>query len=543
MRFNKRLGVLAGVAVAALFLVACGGNQSSSSTDTKTWSRMEGDVISSMDSAVVTDAISGQALVDTMDGLYRYAGSDLQPAMASKIVTPTNDGKTYTFKLRDAKWSNGDPVTAQDFVFAWKRAIDPKTKSQYAYLFSGIVNADDIMAGKKAASTLGVKAIDDKTFEVTLDHAIPYFGTMMVNPVFFPQNQKVVEKAGKNYGTNSDNIVSNGPFILKNWNGTGNSWNEVKNKDYWNAKNVKLNKINVQVIKDPSTAMNLYQSGKLDDATLSGAQAAQAKTMKDVTALKQATTFYLELNEKKTPALKNEKLRQAISMSLNRKEFIDKVLQDSSVAPTGLVPENLAKNPTTGEDFSKEAAKTTSQYTKYDKTEAKKLWSEGLKETNVKSLNLELLTDDTDVAKKSSEYFQSALEDLPGLKLTISSVPFKTRLTRSQNGQFDMVISAWGADFPDPITFLDMFTSSNSYNNGKWSNADYDKLIADSKGKDATNPEARWNDLLKAQEILTKEQGIIPIYQRAQTHLVNKKMHDLQYSPANMYNFVNAYLK
>lgn len=542
MRVKKQLGLIASVVAVALILVACGG-KSDSSSSTKTWSRMEGDVISSMDSSVVTDAISGQALVDTMDGLYRYAGSDLEPAMAKSIVEPTANGTVYTFKLRNAKWSNGDPVTAQDFVFAWKRSIDPKTKSQYAYLYSGIKNADDIIAGKKSPDTLGVKAVDDKTFEVTLDKPMPYFGTMMVNPVFFPQNEKVVKKEGKKFGTSSDAIVSNGPFILKNWNGTGNSWNEVRNKNYWNAKNVKLDKINVQVIKDPSTAMNLFQSGKLDDAALTGAQATQAKSMKDAQALKQATTFYLEMNEKKVPALKNAKLRQALSMTLNRKEFIDKVLNDSSIPAAGFVPQGLAKDPKTGKDFNKEAAESTAKYTKYDDKEAKKLWAEGLKETNTKSLSLELLTDDTDVAKKSAEYMQSAFEELPDLKINISTVPFKTRLTRSQNGQFDLVISAWGADFPDPITFLDLFTSNNSYNNGKWGSAEYDKLIQDSKTTYATDPEKRWDALLKAQEILTEQQGIIPIYQRAQTHLVNSKIKDLQYSPANMYNFVNAYLK
>ena len=182
----KRMIAGAMVVASAVLLVACGSKSSSS---TETFNRMEKDVISTMDNAHITDVISGQAAVDTGDGLYRYKGKKLQPAVATKVVKPTNKGLTYTFNLRKTKWSNGDPVTAKDFVFAWRRATDPKTKSEYAYLFSGIKNADDITAGKKAPSTLGVKAEGNYKLVVTMERPIPYFSTMMVNPVFFPLNR------------------------------------------------------------------------------------------------------------------------------------------------------------------------------------------------------------------------------------------------------------------------------------------------------------------------------------------------------------------
>lgn len=543
----QKLAKLTTVALAVTtLLAACGGTKKSSSgsADSKqVLTRMEGDVISSMDTSVMTDAISGQAAVDTMDGLYRYDGSELQPAIATKIVEPTNDGKTYTYQLRkDAKWSNGDPVTAANFVYAWQRTVNPATKSQYAYLYSGIKNADDIMNGKKDPSTLGVTAKGEHTLVVELDHAIPYFKTMVVNPAFFPQNQKVVEKYGSKYGTTSEKTVYNGPFKLTGWTGTNNSWTEVKNKTYWNASKVKLDKIKVQVVKDSSTALNLFQSGKMDDVAISGETAQQMKNDPSYKPLAQATVFYLQLNEKKVPAFKNVKIRQAISKAINRPEFVKNVLGDSSIPAANVTPQNLAKT-ADGEDFSKAAAKAAGDVTKYDKAEAKKLWQEGLKETGTTSLSLEYLTDDTDGAKKSAEYFQSQLEKtLPGLKISISTVPFKSRLTRSTAGDFDIVMTAWGADFPDPITFLDLFTSGNSYNDGKWDSPEYDKLIEASKTTDATNDDKRSDDLLKAQEILTKEQGVIPIYQRAQGHLVNTKIKDLHYSPANMYNFVGAYI-
>lgn len=373
----KRMIAGAMVVASAVLLVACGSKSSSS---TETFNRMEKDVISTMDNAHITDVISGQAAVDTGDGLYRYKGKKLQPAVATKVVKPTNKGLTYTFNLRKTKWSNGDPVTAKDFVFAWRRATDPKTKSEYAYLFSGIKNADDITAGKKAPSTLGVKAEGNYKLVVTMERPIPYFSTMMVNPVFFPLNQKTVEKYGKKFGTQSKYLVFNGPFKLTNWNGTGNSWDEVKNKSYWNAKQVKLDKIHVQVVKDANTAANLFATKKLDDAVLTGEIAKQHAKDKDYVGDKQGRTSYLDMNEEKVPDFKNLKLRQAVAMAINRKEFANKVIGDGSFGISTLTPENSGSNPKTGEDFAKEAAKESETVQSYNLKEAKKLWAEGLKE-------------------------------------------------------------------------------------------------------------------------------------------------------------------
>ncbi|EKS50626.1 peptide ABC transporter substrate-binding protein [Lacticaseibacillus rhamnosus] len=535
----KRMIAGAMVVASAVLLVACGSKSSSS---TETFNRMEKDVISTMDNAHITDVISGQAAVDTGDGLYRYKGKKLQPAVATKVVKPTNKGLTYTFNLRKTKWSNGDPVTAKDFVFAWRRATDPKTKSEYAYLFSGIKNADDITAGKKAPSTLGVKAEGNYKLVVTMERPIPYFSTMMVNPVFFPLNQKTVEKYGKKFGTQSKYLVFNGPFKLTNWNGTGNSWDEVKNKSYWNAKQVKLDKIHVQVVKDANTAANLFATKKLDDAVLTGEIAKQHAKDKDYVGDKQGRTSYLDMNEEKVPDFKNLKLRQAVAMAINRKEFANKVIGDGSFGISTLTPENSGSNPKTGEDFAKEAAKESETVQSYNLKEAKKLWAEGLKEVGKSGEQVTLTTDDTDVAKKSAEYIQSALEQLPGMKVSISSVPFKTRIQRSLDGTAQFILSGWQGDFPDPISFLDLYTTGNTYNFSHWSNKQYDELIKASETTDANNATKRYNDLLKAQELLSKEAPVATLYQTVQGHLRNPKLKGATFSPANMYNFVGAYM-
>ena len=536
----KRLVAGAMVFASAALLAACGSKSSSSSSET--FNRMEKDVISTMDNAHITDVISGQAAVDTGDGLYRYKGKKLEPAVATKVVKPTNNGLTYTFNLRKTKWSNGDPVTAKDFVFAWKRAADPKTKSEYAYLFSGIKNADDITAGKKAASTLGVKAEGDYKLVVTMDRPVPYFSTMMVNPVFFPLNQKTVDKYGKKFGTQSKYLVFNGPFKLTNWNGTGHSWDEVKNTSYWNAKQVKLDKIHVQVVKDSNTAANLFATKKLDDAVLTGEIAKQHAKDKDYVGDKQGRTTYLDMNEEKVPDFKNLKLRQAVAMAINRDEFANKVIGDGSFGISTITPENSGSNPKTGEDFSKEAAKESKTVQTYDLKKAKQLWAEGLKEVGKSGEDVTLTTDDTDVAKKSAEYLQSALEQLPGMKVSISSVPFKTRIQRSLDGSAQFILSGWQGDFPDPISFLDLYTTGNTYNFSHWSNKQYDDLIKASKGTDANSETKRYDDLLKAQELLSKESPVATLYQTVQGHLRNPKLKGATFSPANMYNFVGAYM-
>lgn len=546
MGMKKSFSAGAMLFAAAALLAACGNKSASkvSSTKANTWTTMQGDVINTMDPSLNTDVISGQALNDTMEGLYRYKGAKLEPAIATSIAKPTNGGKTYTFHLRKSTWSNGKALTAKDFEFGWKRTVDPKTKSEYAYLFSGIKNADAIMASKKPASSLGIKATGKYTLEVTLEKALPYFNTMMVNPVFYPQSQATVKKYGKAYGTKSSAILTNGPYTLKSWNGTGNTWIETKNPKYWNAKNVHIKNLKTQVVKDPTTAASLFKSGKIDDVALSGEQAAAAKSNKNYRGLKESATYYLELNEKKVPAFKNTKIRQAISLALNRSQYISSVLKNGSLSAHTLTPQGLFADPdNSSTDFAKDAATDTKQYTNYNLAKAKKLWAEGLKEVGQSSLSLTLMGDDTDAAKNTSEYLQAALQKLPGFKLTIQSVPFKTRLARAASKDFDIVFNGWSADFPDAISFLDLFTTGGSYNDGSWSNAEYDQLIADSKGKDATNPTARYKDLQKAEKLLMKEQGIVPIYQLIASHLTRKTIKGVTYTPAGTYNYVGASLK
>ncbi|NVY97157.1 peptide ABC transporter substrate-binding protein [Lactobacillus sp. DCY120] len=543
----KRIFAASAVTLAALTtLVGCGSGDKKAKAPADTVSFTSKDAVATADSSVVTDLISAQQLMNTMDGLYRYEGKDLKPAMSTKIVKPTNNGTVYTFPLRkDAKWSNGDPVTAQDFVFAWRRTVDPKTKSQYSFIYEGITNAKDITDGKKAVDSLGVKALDKHTLQVTLEKPVPYFDKLMAFQTFFPQNRKVVDKWGKKYGTNSKTLVFNGPYKLQDWSNGDNTWTQVKNNKYWNAKKVKVKKLKYQVMKDASTSLNLYQSGKLDVAELTGDTSKQMKNSKDYTVQKQNATCYLEFNQEKYPIFKNAKIRQAMSMTIDRQQLTKKVLGNGTTAIGPVTAANMAYDPQTKADFVTQTKAEADKYEKQNLKQAKQLWKEGLAETGNtgKKQSFTLLGDDLDIIKKQNEFLQSQLEKLPGLKITVNNVPYKTRLERSQKRDFQLVTTKWSADFPDPINFLTLFTSHNSYNNGPWKNAEYDQLIKKSLGEDANRPEQRWNDMKQAQNILSKEQGVAPLYQDGQAYLVNSRVKHLDYGPGGMYNMVSLRIK
>ncbi|WP_395387260.1 peptide ABC transporter substrate-binding protein [Pediococcus parvulus] len=493
-----------------------------------------GTEITTLDSSKAIDDTSLTQIFNFNEGLYRIGNkSKILPGIA-KQVTESKNGKKYIFTLRkDAKWSNGDKVTAQDFVYAWQRTVNPKTASEFAYLYSGIHNADKISAEKASVKTLGIKATGKYKLTVTLDTPIPYFKLLMGFPSFFPQNQKVVEKYGSKYGSSSKDMVYDGPFIQKGWTGSNLSWKMIKNPNYWDKTSVKLTQMNFQVIKDTTTGLNLYNSKKLDETTLSGSQVAQYKNNKNFVSRKLAQTSYIEFNQSKNTVLKNKKIRQALSLAIDRDQLTGKVLADGSVSATGFVSSGLMTDLNNGKDFAAEASVPSG--VSYNLQKAKKLMAEGLKEENKKTLTLDLLNNDSDVGKKASEFLQSDWEKLPGVKITLTNIPYKSFLTDEANKKFDLALSGWAADFSDPISFLQILTSDNAQNNGSWKNVAFDKAIEKADTTDATNPEKRFKDMIQAEKILMQDQGVAPIYQSTQAQLWNQNVKGLVHNSAGIY--------
>lgn len=493
---------------AALALTACGGNSSSKGSNNKSLNWEDSAEIPSMDMSKATDTASFNQLTNVMEGLYRAKsdGSNATGLATSEKVA--KDGKTYTFTLRKSKWNDGSELTAKDFVYSWRRTVDPSTGSQYAYLFEGIKNAADINAGKKSVSSLGVKAVGKYKLVVTLDRRIPYFNKLMAFPVFFPQQEKAVKKYGSKYGTASKYMAYNGPFVMTGWSGSNLSWKLKKNNNYWDKKKVKINTINYSVQKTNTTAYNLYQSNKLDAVSLNAEQTKQLKNVKGFTLYPSGSTFYMQFNMKKNKYLANQNIRKALSLACDRSSLV-KSLGGANQVATTFTPSKLAT--VNGKDYTTTVSKSAQSDFKYNKKLAQKYLKKGLKELGVSKLSFRLLSDDTDGAKKSTESLQSNIEEaLPQVSITTQNLPFKTRLSRTTDGNFDIVISAWSADFNDPITFLDLMTSKNQQNGGHWSSSKYDALIQDSKTTGSTTK--RWKDLADAEDLLLNDTAVSPLY-------------------------------
>ena len=475
----------------------------------------------SADLSLATDTISFSALNNVYEGLYRLdADSKPEPAGAAELAEVSEDGLTYKLKLReDAKWSNGEPVTAADYVFGWQRTVSAETGSEYAYLFAPVTNAEAITAGEKDASELGIKAVSDYELEITLTTPTPYFQYLLAFPSFFPQSQAVVEDNGDQYATTSDNAVYNGPFVLAGFDGPGTDteWSYEKNDQYWDKETVKLDTINVSVVKESSTSLNLFQDGQADDVILTGELAQQMANDEAFVSEPLARTSYIELNQREEDSpFRNEDLRKAISYAIDRDALVTSILGDGSLASTGLIPKGMTFNPTDNTDFVDEVESVI----EYDQEKAKEHWEKAKEALGIDSLSFEILASDTDSTKKAIEYIQSAIQDtLDGVKVSLSPVPFSVRLDRSNSGDFDVVMGGWGADYADASSFTDLFVTDNSYNRGRWTSEEYDAAVKSSATTNAGNPDARWQDLLDAEKIIMDQQGVIPVYQNVEAHL------------------------
>lgn len=567
MKKNRLFWLIAMIFMLGIFLAACGeGDNADSSVDTTNTEKTEDTEeatsedldeeqvlnlveraeIPSVDSVLADDAVSFNVLNNIAEGLFRLDQDNVAvPAMAEGEPEISEDGTIYTFKLRNANWSDGTPVTAHDFVFAWQRAVDPDTGSSYGpYMMTGIIkNATEIAAGSLDKSELGVEAKDDKTLVVTLERPVPYFMSLMAFGTFYPQNEAYVTAQGENYAANSDSLLSNGPFILKNWDGTGLSWSMEKNPEYWDAETVKLDKINVDVVKEPGTSVNLYNDGQKDRVTLSGEFAMQYADDVEVEQVLKPTVYYLKLNQerdgKKTP-LSNVKLRQALAMSFNKQDMVDVVLANGSIKADFLVPTGFAFDENK-QDF----REVNGDMLPFNAEEAAKLWEEGMKEEGLTEVTFEYITGDTELSKNLDAYLKSQMEsNLKGLKLNIKSLPFNVKLDLDAAQDYDIQSTGWAPDFQDPVTFLDLFQSESSQNNMSFSNEKFDALLEKAKGELALDPAARWKALAEAEKVVVEEEAsIVNLYQTGSMSLQKPYVHGIVAHPfTGDYSYKWAYI-
>jgi len=492
------------------------------------------------DPAISGDSNSSSLIAQTEEGLYTLdKNGKVIAGIAEKVVKPTKNGTVYTFKIKKAaKWANGDPVTAQDFVTSFDWQVNPKSKSQVANKLKYLKNYDAVQAGKKAPSALGAKALDKSTLQLTLSKPQPWLPDILATAAY-PMKTSLFNKYGSKYGTSAEKTLSEGPYKLVGWSGAADSWSYVKNPHYWNAKNVKISKVNVQVVKDPGTSASLFKSGKVQETVLSGQYIKQNANNPEMNTTLNSSMRFLEFNDKKT-VTHNTKVRQAFSYVVDRNALTKNVLQDGSAAAKSLIPSGDGNDPTTGKDFSEDVGNLLS----YNPKKATELWNQAKKELGIKKANLELLTADTDEQKHVAQYLQQqAQKYMPGLSITIKSMPLAQQIAKGAAGNFDIDLDGWTTDWRDPADFLQMADGTSSVNFTKWDNAHFTNLMKQVDDTASHTTQQRWDLLKQADTYVTKQAGLVPLYQQAKAHLVSKSVGGLKYTMMSDAQYKYAYWK
>ncbi|MEN9824273.1 MAG: hypothetical protein RI953_18 [Pseudomonadota bacterium] len=478
-----------------------------------------GDEPPSMDPNKGVDSVSYFWLGHLFEGLMTTdKNGNIVPGTASHVAV-SDGGKTYTFTIRpNAKWHDGKKVTAKDFEYAFQRLVDPNFASEYSFIAvtAQILNANEVIKKTKPLSELGVKATNDSTLVVKLANPVAYFKSLMSFQAFFPVRKDIVEKYGDKFSTNVESVIGNGPFKLVGWK-KESSMRMEKASTYWNASAVKLRAIEAPVmLKDNGAAFNNFRTGGLDLTGLDKERLETAQRERlQVKTFADGAVFFLEMNQRQGKVFSNQKLRQALRIAISRREYINKVTGVPGDKPAfGLVPDYM---PGAGKTYRQEAKV---DYRDGDLAGAKKLIKEYLAETKQSKVpSFSILAGDSTVAKKESEYFQDLLKKVFDTDVKIDSVPFKTRLQKQRDGQFDVASGGWGPDYLDPMTFMDLFTTTNDNNHGGYVNKTFDDLIT--KAQRSGNLAERVKLFHDAEKILIlNDSGIVPVIQRGRAYLL-----------------------
>lgn len=542
----KRVGLGAVSLASVALLAACGGdNKSAANKDEINWYTPT--EILSLDISKHTDQYSALVIGNSSSNLLRVDKKGEPKPDLAKSVEVSEDGLIYTATLRDGlKWSDGSALTAEDFVYTWQRMVDPKTASEYSYLAveSHLENADKINSGELSdLNQLGVKADGNKAI-FTLTSPCPQFKYYLAFSNFMPQKKAFVEKEDDKYATTSKDQIYSGPYTVKGWNGSDGTFKLVKNKYYWDAKNVKTAKVNLQAIKKADTAVQMYKNGELDTANISATSSIYKanKGNKDAVPVPEARMTYIVYNETGSVVpLANEKIRQALNLATDRKGVVEAAIDTGSKPATALATPGLAKL-TDGTDLSKYVEPGY----KYDEKAAAKLFKEGLAELGTDSVKLTVTADSDDaVTKAAVDYIKQSWEEaLPGLKIEEKFVTFKQRLEDTKNQNFEAALVSWGGDYPEGSTFYGLFSSTSAYNYGKVSSDEFDAAYNKALTEDALNTDAAAEDYKTAEKVLYEGAHYNPIFFRSTKWLQNPSLKGLVRNSTGLtVDFSHAYKK
>ena len=497
--------------------------------------------ISTLDTTQTTDKNTFTMAQHLFEGLYRFDDDSATVPALAKDVKISDDGRKYHFTLREGiKWSNGEPITAQDFVYSWKKLVTPATIGPNAYLLDSVKNSFEIRNGEKSVDELGISAPNDKEFIVELKQAQPSFLAVVSIAWLAPQNQKFVEAQGKDYALDSEHLIYSGPFTLANWDATSDTWTLKKNPEYYDADQVKLEEVAVSTIKEDNTGINLYQANELDLVRINGQYVQQYQDDPGYVSHPDVANYFLDFNKKEGTPLANVHLRKVIGQAIDKEALTQSVLNDGSKPLNGLIPSKLYANPETDEDF----RAYSGEYLKNDVKKAQAEWTKAQADVG-KKVKLSLLAADTDQGKRIAEYVQSQLqENLPGLEITISSQPSNNVNQSRREKNYELSLSGWIAGSSELDSYFNLYAGESSYNYGNYHNAKYDQLVEDARTINANNPEKQFAEYKEAEDILLNQDAAqVPLYQSASNYLINPKLKGISYHLyGDYFHLRNAYL-
>ncbi len=500
-----------------VLLMACGKESTKLKGKTATFN-MEAEP-SSLDPQLLTDMGGFVVSNAVYENLVRLNEKNEVVPAGAESYTVSPDGTIWTFKLRkEAKWSNGDPVVAKDYVNGLKRGLEPKLASEYAFMAYYIKGAEDYNTGKnKDFSTVGITAPDDNTVVIELSKPAAYFGKALVLPIFAPVNSKALDQYKDKYATEAVNSIYNGPYIMTEW-VHNNKVVMTKNTNYWNKDNIKIDNLVAMMVPDFDAAVSMYQNEELDLTKISNEKIDTFKGKPDLQVYTNGRVYYFAFNIK-DPILQNKKVRQALSLAINRDELINNVLKNGSFKGSGIVANGM---PGTSGDFRQENGDLYSSLASMD---VKKLFEEGLKELGktAADVKLKLSVDEKGSSKKEAEFYQAQWKDKLGIDVAVESTTYKIRLEKGKNYDYQIIRYAWGPDYADPMTYLSLFYSkAGTLNIARYNSPEYDKLIefAEIEKDNAKRMEA----MKKAEKMVTDEFYYSGIYYESANYAYNPKL-------------------
>lgn len=452
---------------------------------------------------------SGNICMLCYEGLVRVHEGKVQPGIAEKWeISP--DGKTYTFHLRDAKWSDGTPVTAQDFEYGFKRLVDPANGFAYSWAASAIVGAADFTAKKITdPGQIGVKATDDKTLEIKLNYPAKYFLAYLQMACFQPASNAMFDKQGKKYGTEADSVLYNGPFIVKEWQHE-QSMTLVKNPDYWDKDNIRLDTIKAVRVNESTTAINMFENGELDFCDVPMNLVDQYKDKPNYQLYMSGADDWIKFNMtlKDKPWLQNVDFRKAVNFAIDREEIMNLATRGVYFPATRFVLPIMAGV----KGYYCDEYPIDIYQKNADPAKAKEYLDKAMKALNItdpKKITVEYLMPDSESNRIFAEALQDQISKNLGITITLKLLQRKQQLDMDMKGEFDMVYSGWGPDYDDPLTYLEYYQSQNPSNSGKYNNPEYDRLVE--AGRLEADPVKRCQYFADAEKLLLEDAAIAPL--------------------------------